>query len=61
MPAESQAQQELAGSDLARLRRGEPTRTGMTETQLKEFASTPRKGLPHYVSKKNQMEALKRH
>lgn len=46
MPAESKVQQEMMGADLARLRAGKPTRTHMSETQLEEFAGTPRKGLP---------------
>ena len=45
-PAVSQAQQALAGADLRRRRAGQKTRTGMTEAQLKEFASGPRTGLP---------------
>jgi hypothetical protein len=32
------------GAELARLRAGKATRTNMTETQLREFASTTRKG-----------------
>lgn len=40
------------GADLARARAGEPTRTGMSISQLKDFASTPRKGLPMRVKKK---------
>ena len=46
MPAKSQAQQELMGADLERKRKGLPTRTGMSESQLKDFASTSHKGLP---------------
>jgi hypothetical protein len=46
MPAKSKDQQQLMGADLARKRAGKPTKTGMTETQLKDFASTPTKGLP---------------
>jgi hypothetical protein len=34
------------GADLARARAGKKTHTGMTEAQLEEYASTPRKGLP---------------
>ena len=45
MPAKSQAQQKMMGADLARARAGKKTRTGMDEAQLKDFASTPRKGL----------------
>ena len=46
MPAKSQVQQEMMGADLERKRKGLPTRTGMSESQLKDFASTKHKGLP---------------
>lgn len=46
MPAKSKAQARLAGADLARARKGQQTRTGMTKEQLEHLASTPRKGLP---------------
>lgn len=46
MPAKSKAQQQMMGADLARARAGKETRTGMSTDQLKDFASTPRKGLP---------------
>ena len=36
----------MMGADLARARAGKKTKTGMTEKQLEEYASTPRKGLP---------------
>ena len=45
-PAKSKVQQRLMGADLARARAGKKTRTGMTQAQLEEYASTPRKGLP---------------
>ena len=45
-PAKSKAQQRLMGADLARARAGKKTRTGMTQAQLEEYASTPRKGVP---------------
>ena len=45
-PAVSKAQQRLMAADLARKRAGKRTKTGMTEKQLEEYASTPRKGLP---------------
>jgi len=47
MPAKSIAQQEFMGAELARKRAGEPTKTDMSEKQLKEFASTKHKGLPY--------------
>lgn len=40
------------GMELARKREGKKTKTGMNEKQLKEFASTKRKGLPAKVKKK---------
>jgi len=46
MPAKSKVQAGLMGADLARARAGKKTRTGMSQAQLKEYASTPRKGLP---------------
>ena len=46
MSAKSKAQQRLMVADLARARAGKQTRTGMSQAQLKEFAATPRKGLP---------------
>ena len=51
-PAKSKAQQRLMGADLARARAGKKTRTGMSEKQLKEYAATPRKGLPKRKGKK---------
>jgi hypothetical protein len=41
------------GAELARKRAGKSTRTGMTEQQLEDFASTKRKGLPERKGKKN--------
>lgn len=41
MPAESEKQRKMMGADLARLRAGKKTRTGMTEKQLKDFAKKP--------------------
>ena len=45
-PAKSKKQQQFMGAELARKRAGKKTRTGMSEKQLREFASTKRKGLP---------------
>ena len=45
-PAKSKAQQRMMGAELARKRAGKKTRTGMSEAQLREYATTPRKGLP---------------
>lgn len=46
MPSVSKKQQRFMGAELARRRAGKKTRTGMSEKQLEEFASTKRKGLP---------------
>ena len=45
-PAVSKRQQRMMGAELARKRAGKQTRTGMSERQLHEFASTSRRGLP---------------
>jgi len=52
MPAKSKAQQRFMGAELGRKRVGKKTKTGMSEKQLKEFASTPRKGLPKRKGKR---------
>ena len=52
MPAKSKKQQSLMGADLTRLRAGKKTKTGMSEKQLKDFASTKRKGLPAKAKKR---------
>ena len=46
MPAVSKKQQMFMGAELARLRASKKTKTGMSEKQLEEFASTKRKKLP---------------
>lgn len=51
-PAKSKAQQRFMGAELGRKRAGKKTRTGMSAKQLKEFAGTPRKGLPAKAKKK---------
>jgi hypothetical protein len=38
MPAESEAQRRFMGAELGRLRSGEETETGMSESQLEDFA-----------------------
>jgi Protein of unknwon function (DUF3008) len=53
MPSESIAQQGMMGADLARLRKGQKTETGMSEKQLEDFAGTPTKGLPMHKHKKH--------
>ncbi len=57
MAAVSKAQQQLAGADLRRKRQGKKTRTGMTERQLKDYAATPRKGLPKRVRSRRAQQA----
>lgn len=51
MPAESKAQKGMMGADLARLRAGKPTVTGMSEGQLEDFAAGPATGLPPHKPK----------
>lgn len=46
MPSVSKKQQKFMGVELARKRAGEKTKTGMSEQQIEDFASTKRKGLP---------------
>ena len=46
MPAVSQKQQEFMGAKLAEERKTGHNETGMSTSQLKDFASTKRKGLP---------------
>ena len=46
MPAVSKKQQAFFGAELARKRAGKSTKTGMSAGKLKDFAATPRKGLP---------------
>lgn len=51
MPAKSKKQQMFMGAELSRMRKGMKTKTHMSESQLKDFASTKRKGLPSRVRK----------
>lgn len=39
MPPKSEKQRKFMGAELARKRAGKKTKTGMTEQQLKDFAS----------------------
>lgn len=41
MPSVSERQREFMGAELARLRAGKKTRTGMGESQLRDFARKP--------------------
>lgn len=64
MPSVSKRQQRFMGAELGRKRAGKKTRTGMSEKQLKEYASTKRKGLPEKKksqdhSEENMMERKK--
>jgi len=45
-PSVSKSQQRFMGAELSRKRAGLSTKTNMSESQLKDFASTARKGLP---------------
>lgn len=54
MPAKSKKQQQFFGAELARKRAGKKTRTKMSESQLKDFASTKRKGLPTKAKKRKK-------
>jgi hypothetical protein len=54
MPAKSQAQQRLMGYELAVQREQGTNDLGMSEQQLREFASTRRKGLPARIGKKSR-------
>jgi len=52
----------MMGADLARARAGKRTQTGMSEQQLMEYASTPRKGLPaKKMPPKGHMPASHKH
>lgn len=50
MPATSEKQRRFMGAELGRLRRGKKTRTGMSESQLRDFAHKP-------IKKKKRMKA----
>lgn len=43
MPASSERQRAFMGAELGRLERGERTETGMTRSQLRDFARKPAK------------------
>jgi hypothetical protein len=44
VPARSAKQQRYFGAELARAEKGQKTRTGMSETKLKEMAEKPKGG-----------------
>ena len=50
MPSKSKRQQGYMGADLARVKAGKPSKTGMSVDQLGDFAATPTKGLPEKAS-----------
>ena len=50
--AKSVDQRRFMGAELRRKREGKRTRTGMTLSQLEEYASTKEKGLPRRKRKK---------
>lgn len=52
MPAVSKKQQQFTGVELRRRRAGKKTRTKMTTGQFREFAGTPRKGLPRKAKRR---------
>jgi hypothetical protein len=54
MPSTSKAQKGFMGAELARLRSGEQTDTGMSESQLKDFAEGSDKGLPERAKPKHK-------
>jgi len=54
MPAKSKAQQKFMGAELARKRAGKSTKTGMSESELADFAATKRTGLPARVKQKRK-------
>jgi hypothetical protein len=58
MPATSVAQARFMGAELGRARAGKSTRTGMSQTKLRHFASTPRKALPYRAA--NSRKARRR-
>jgi hypothetical protein len=51
-PAVSRKQQKFMGMELAKKRAGKKTKTKMSEKQLKEYATTKRKGLPEKKHKR---------
>ena len=54
MPSVSKKQQQFMGAELSRKRAGKKTKTKMSVKQLKEYAGTPRKGLPVKKKKKHK-------
>jgi hypothetical protein len=57
MPPVTPRQQRFMGAELARKREGKKTKTGMSESQLEEFASKPKGG---YAGKEKRNAAAKK-
>jgi len=51
MPAKTQKQRRFMGAELARKRKGEKTKTGMSEKTLEEYASAPERKKYHSVKR----------
>jgi hypothetical protein len=51
MPAKSERQRRFFGAELSRKRAGKKTKTGMTESQLEDYASTPKAKIPEVKQK----------
>lgn len=49
MPSETERQRNFMGAELARKRAGKKTRTGMSESQLRDFAKKPHGGFQAVV------------
>lgn len=47
MPSYTERQRRFMGAELARKRRGESTETGMSESQLRDFASKKKRKRKH--------------
>ena len=60
MPAVSKKQRRFMGADLARLEAGKKTKTGMSKSQLSDFASGREKGLPTRITRDGVKKRLKK-
>lgn len=54
MPAKTAKQRRMMGVDLARARAGRKTRTGMSESQLRDFAAKPHAGFQAMMRSKQK-------
>jgi len=59
VPSKSKKQQAMMAIDLERKREGKPTKTGMSEAQLEDFASTKTTKLPEKVKPKTTKRGSK--